>query len=80
MKLVMMDVESAYSEFISCDRTGRRNAVPDLKEEDGASQVGELSENMGELAIQGSENKEGATSSDSGQVQTPEAQGGSSPS
>ncbi|KAE8576396.1 hypothetical protein XENTR_v10004163 [Xenopus tropicalis] len=80
MKLEMMDVESAYSEFISCDRTGRRNAVPDIKDKDETSQVGELSENMGELAIQGAENKEGATSSDSGQVQTPEAQDGSSPS
>ncbi|OCT60112.1 cAMP-dependent protein kinase inhibitor gamma [Xenopus laevis] len=80
MKLEMMDLESAYSEFISCDRTGRRNAVPDLKGEEGKGQIGELSENMGELAIQGAENKEGATSSDSGQVQTPEAQDGSSPS
>eukprot|EP00079_Xenopus_tropicalis_P031032 XP_017944803.1 PREDICTED: cAMP-dependent protein kinase inhibitor gamma isoform X2 [Xenopus tropicalis] len=53
MKLEMMDVESAYSEFISCDRTGRRNAVPDIKDKDETSQVGELSENMGELAIQG---------------------------
>ncbi|KAJ0036352.1 hypothetical protein NQD34_005029 [Periophthalmus magnuspinnatus] len=26
----MMDVEASYSEFITCDRTGRRNAVPDI--------------------------------------------------
>jgi hypothetical protein len=27
----MMAVESSYSDFISCDWTGRRNAVPDIQ-------------------------------------------------
>uniref|UniRef100_A0A8C5WFS1 cAMP-dependent protein kinase inhibitor gamma n=1 Tax=Leptobrachium leishanense TaxID=445787 RepID=A0A8C5WFS1_9ANUR len=48
----MMDVESAYTEFISCDRTGRRNAVPNIEDE-GTTSVKDLSENMGDLKIQG---------------------------
>ncbi|XP_053310178.1 cAMP-dependent protein kinase inhibitor gamma [Spea bombifrons] len=74
-----MDVESAYSEFISCDRTGRRNAVPDIKGESTPG-VRDLSENMGEMNLQGAEGQEGATSSDNGQEQRPEAQDGNSPS
>ncbi|XP_073438534.1 cAMP-dependent protein kinase inhibitor gamma [Dendrobates tinctorius] len=75
-----MDVESAYTEFITCDRTGRRNAVPDIKGEGSSTGVRELSENMGDLSIQGAEGQAEATSSNSGQEQTPEAQDGSSPS
>lgn len=76
-----MDVESAYTEFITCDRTGRRNAVPDIKGE-GSSKGGvrELSENMGDLSIQGAEGQAEAAASNSGQEPTPEAQDGSSPS
>ncbi|KAM8946843.1 cAMP-dependent protein kinase inhibitor gamma [Pelodytes ibericus] len=74
-----MDVESAYTEFITCDRTGRRNAVPDIAGE-CTTGVRDLSENMGELNIQGSEGQEGATSSDNGQQPRPEAQDGNSPS
>ncbi|KAG8566857.1 hypothetical protein GDO81_013394 [Engystomops pustulosus] len=75
-----MDVESAYTEFITCDRTGRRNAVPDIKGEGSSTGVRELSENMGDLSIQGAEGQAEAAASNSGQEQTPEAQGGSSPS
>ncbi|XP_075701981.1 cAMP-dependent protein kinase inhibitor gamma [Rhinoderma darwinii] len=74
-----MDLESAYTEFITCDRTGRRNAVPDIKGEGSSSGVKELSENLGDMSIQGAEGQ-AASSSNSGQGQTPEAQGGSSPS
>lgn len=74
-----MDVESAYTEFITCDRTGRRNAVPDIKGE-SAPGVRELSENMGDLSIQGAEGQAEAATSNSGQEQTPGAQDGSSPS
>ncbi|KAG7478378.1 hypothetical protein MATL_G00079920 [Megalops atlanticus] len=35
----MMEVEPALSDFSSCDRTGRRNAVPDIKEEGDFSKV-----------------------------------------
>ncbi|CAH2302903.1 cAMP-dependent kinase inhibitor gamma [Pelobates cultripes] len=75
----MMDVESAYTEFITCDRTGRRNAVPDIKDECTTCE-GDLSENMGDLNIQESGGQERATSSDSGQDQSKKAQDGSSPS
>ncbi|KAM4622909.1 cAMP-dependent protein kinase inhibitor gamma isoform 1-T3 [Discoglossus pictus] len=75
-----MDIESGYTEFISCDRTGRRNAVPDIKGECTKTGMRDLSENMGELAIQGAEGQEGATSSDNGQEPRPETQDGSSPS
>lgn len=43
----MMDVEASYSEFISCDRTGRRNAVPDISPEGTAvASTSELSQDM----------------------------------
>ncbi|KAG9474468.1 cAMP-dependent protein kinase inhibitor gamma [Eleutherodactylus coqui] len=75
-----MDVETAYTEFITCDRSGRRNAVPDIKGECGSTGVRELSENMGDLSIQGAEGQAEAATSNSGEGQTPEAQDGSSPS
>ncbi|KAM5134963.1 cAMP-dependent protein kinase inhibitor gamma isoform 1-T3 [Mantella aurantiaca] len=75
-----MDVESAYGEFISCDRTGRRNAVPDITGECSSSGVRDLSEDIGDLSIQGAEGQAEASSSDTGQEQSPKAQDGSSPS
>lgn len=43
----MMDVEASYSEFISCDRTGRRNAVPDISPEGTvAASTSELSQDL----------------------------------
>ncbi|KAM9296009.1 cAMP-dependent protein kinase inhibitor gamma [Gastrophryne carolinensis] len=75
-----MDVESAYSEFISCDRTGRRNAVPDIKGEPGPAGVRDLAENMGDMSIQGAEGQAKAASPSTGQDQNQEAQDGGSPS
>ncbi|XP_012690562.1 cAMP-dependent protein kinase inhibitor gamma [Clupea harengus] len=51
----MMDVEASYSEFISGDRTGRRNAVPDITEE--AQEVGtsDLSKDMAQMDLKPTE-------------------------
>lgn len=48
----MMDVETSYSDFINCDRTGRRNAVPDITGEGkAAASTSELSKDMAEMDL-----------------------------
>uniref|UniRef100_A0A3B4CPZ6 Protein kinase (cAMP-dependent, catalytic) inhibitor gamma n=1 Tax=Pygocentrus nattereri TaxID=42514 RepID=A0A3B4CPZ6_PYGNA len=47
----MMDVESLYSDFINCDRTGRRNAVPDIKGEGTAGGTSELTKDMAQMDL-----------------------------
>lgn len=43
-----MDVETSYSDFINCDRTGRRNAVPDIVGTEGkaAASTSELTKDL----------------------------------
>ncbi|XP_037337111.2 cAMP-dependent protein kinase inhibitor gamma isoform X1 [Pungitius pungitius] len=54
----MMDVETSYSDFINCDRTGRRNAVPDLAgkgEGEGAASTSELAKDLAEMDLKAAE-------------------------
>lgn len=47
-----MDVETSYSDFINCDRTGRRNAVPDIAGEGSvAGSTSELTKDMAEMDL-----------------------------
>ncbi|XP_076840328.1 cAMP-dependent protein kinase inhibitor gamma [Brachyhypopomus gauderio] len=66
----MMDVESSYSDFINCDRTGRRNAVPDIKGEGAVVATGELTKDMAQMEL-----KEG----EAGAVGTPPPEASGSP-
>ncbi|KAJ8258210.1 hypothetical protein GJAV_G00194400 [Gymnothorax javanicus] len=78
----MMDVETSYSEFITCDRTGRRNAVPDIKEQGAVPGTGELTKDMAQMNLEASEGEGSQTSpppADEGSKnQEPEAGGGPS--
>uniref|UniRef100_A0A4X2JY37 cAMP-dependent protein kinase inhibitor gamma n=2 Tax=Vombatus ursinus TaxID=29139 RepID=A0A4X2JY37_VOMUR len=59
-----MEVESSYTDFISCDRTGRRNAVPDIQDDSAAVSMRTLTGNMGELALGGAEGQAEISASD----------------
>ncbi|XP_028310001.1 cAMP-dependent protein kinase inhibitor gamma isoform X1 [Gouania willdenowi] len=69
----MMDVETSYSDFINCDRTGRRNAVPDIAGEGkGAPSTSELTKDMAEMDLKA------AAEGDAGASPAPEAEGSTS--
>ncbi|XP_026187284.1 cAMP-dependent protein kinase inhibitor gamma [Mastacembelus armatus] len=68
----MMDVETSYSDFINCDRTGRRNAVPDISGEGAVvASTSELTKDLQEMDLKSSEGDPGASP-------TPEAEGSTS--
>ncbi|CAJ1084444.1 cAMP-dependent protein kinase inhibitor gamma [Xyrichtys novacula] len=78
----MMDVESSYSDFINCDRTGRRNAVPDITgEEEGGATTSELTKDMAEMDLKAAEGDPGASPAPEAEGSTSQdAQGGGGPS
>ncbi|NXW44888.1 IPKG inhibitor, partial [Nyctiprogne leucopyga] len=49
-----MEVESStYTDFISCDRAGRRNAVPDIQPDATTISTSKLAEDLGNLTVKG---------------------------
>ncbi|XP_054029664.1 cAMP-dependent protein kinase inhibitor gamma [Melanerpes formicivorus] len=60
-----MEVESStYTDFISCDRAGRRNAVHDIQQEASAISMRQLTQDLGDLAVGAAESQRDATSSE----------------
>ncbi|KAM9121615.1 cAMP-dependent protein kinase inhibitor gamma isoform 2-T6 [Pangshura tecta] len=48
-----MEIEPSYTDFISCDRTGRRNAIHDIQGDATSVNMRKLTGDIGELSIEG---------------------------
>ncbi|XP_056130638.1 cAMP-dependent protein kinase inhibitor gamma isoform X2 [Lampris incognitus] len=72
----MMDVETSYSDFINCDRTGRRNAVPDIKGDGTAvASTSELTKDMAGMDLKTTEGNPGTSPPPEGEGSASQAQG-----
>ncbi|XP_075577517.1 cAMP-dependent protein kinase inhibitor gamma [Pelecanus crispus] len=70
-----MEVESStYTDFISCDRAGRRNAVHDIQRDATTISMRKLTEDLGDLAVEGAESQRDATSSENDPGARPKGQ------
>ncbi|XP_074964457.1 cAMP-dependent protein kinase inhibitor gamma isoform X1 [Phalacrocorax aristotelis] len=70
-----MEVESStYTDFISCDRAGRRNAVHDIQRDATTISMRKLTEDLGDLAVEGAESQRDATSSENDPEARPKGQ------
>ncbi|XP_072304974.1 cAMP-dependent protein kinase inhibitor gamma [Eucyclogobius newberryi] len=79
----MMDVEASYSEFITCDRTGRRNAVPDIagEGEKGApgapvASTSQLSQDLEGMDLKSKGEEPGASPAPEAEGSDPQGSGG----
>ncbi|XP_031446736.1 cAMP-dependent protein kinase inhibitor gamma isoform X1 [Phasianus colchicus] len=70
-----MEVESStYTDFISCDRAGRRNAVHDIQRDANTISMRKLTKDIGELGVEGAESEEASTSSERDPAARPKEQ------
>ncbi|XP_024079064.1 cAMP-dependent protein kinase inhibitor gamma isoform X1 [Trachemys scripta elegans] len=56
-----MEIEPSYTDFISCDRTGRRNAIHDIQGDATSISMRKLAGDIGELSIEGAGNQAAAS-------------------
>ncbi|KAJ8400612.1 hypothetical protein AAFF_G00393810 [Aldrovandia affinis] len=71
----MMEVEPAPSDFATCDRTGRRNAVPDIKGEGGGASTSDFGKAVAQMDMQAADGHTSAEGESSVMSHTPEGHG-----
>ncbi|XP_032377205.1 cAMP-dependent protein kinase inhibitor gamma isoform X2 [Etheostoma spectabile] len=77
----MMDVETSYSDFINCDRTGRRNAVPDIAGKgEAAASTSELTKDLAEMDLKAAGDPGASPATEAEGSTSQDAQGGGGPS
>ncbi|XP_019720750.1 cAMP-dependent protein kinase inhibitor gamma [Hippocampus comes] len=77
----MMDVETSYSDFINCDRTGRRNAVPDIAGEAKAeASTSDVAKDLAEMDLKDAGEPEASPAPEAEGSTSQDAQGAGGPS
>ncbi|XP_039354624.1 cAMP-dependent protein kinase inhibitor gamma isoform X1 [Mauremys reevesii] len=76
----VMEIEPSYTDFISCDRTGRRNAIHDIQGDTTSISMRKLAGDIGELSIEGAGNQAAAAGSEKEPEARLEGQDGTAPS